>query len=74
VLRESLWWWLDYIACNSEYSNKLCNKNIKKKIRGSKGYPMPVCTSSMEGLALRRETLRRGRRMKLETRKEKRAQ
>jgi hypothetical protein len=35
MFRESLRWWSDYIACNSEHPNKICNKNAKKKIRGS---------------------------------------
>jgi hypothetical protein len=48
VLRESLGWQLDYIACNSERPNKICNRNIKKNVRGDvdKGYPAPMCTSS----------------------------
>jgi hypothetical protein len=35
VLGESLRWWSDYIACNSDHSNKISNKNIKKNIRGN---------------------------------------
>jgi hypothetical protein len=31
VLRERLWWWSDYIACNSEHPNKICNIKTSKK-------------------------------------------
>jgi hypothetical protein len=34
VVRESMQLWSDYIAYNSERPNKICNKNIKKNIRG----------------------------------------
>jgi hypothetical protein len=51
VLGESLLWWSDYIVCNSEHPNKICNRKHKKEHLGQyyvdKGYPTPVCTSSM---------------------------
>jgi hypothetical protein len=34
VLRERLRWWSDYIACNSEHPNKICNIKTSKKILG----------------------------------------
>jgi hypothetical protein len=71
VLRESLRWWLDYIACNSDHPNKICNKNSKKNIRGSMmstGRPdhpeinpkvrEEAKVGDREGLTLQRETLR----------------
>jgi hypothetical protein len=70
MLGESLRWWLDYIACNSEHPNKICNKNIKKNIRGSMMSTRVTRHRSAhlrwEGLTIQRETLGRQRRPKLE--------
>jgi hypothetical protein len=35
MIRESLWWWSDYIVCNSEHPNMICNKKTSKRTLGA---------------------------------------
>jgi hypothetical protein len=78
VLGESLWWWSNYIVCNSDHPNEICNKNFKKNIRGSttltKVTRHQCAHPRWEGCTLQMDTLRQERRLKLETGKERRAQ